>query len=167
MPDAQVLADLDKCRQLGRTPRGDAHRLLIPASAGVDALPGFMPPPIPAAKAAVARYGKLVGQKTPDSAKYPVDIAVDLNAPVLGLYGGKDASIPRDTVETMRHALRAASAKAEIIVCPEADHAFNADYRASYREESAKDGWQRMLAWFYRSMAGNARKAAIGCRYGG
>jgi dienelactone hydrolase len=31
---------------------------------------------------------------------------------------------------------------------PEADHAFNADYRASYHEESAKDGWQRMLAWF-------------------
>ncbi|HGH0689025.1 dienelactone hydrolase family protein, partial [Klebsiella quasipneumoniae] len=30
----------------------------------------------------------------------------------------------------------------------EADHAFNADYRASYHEESAKDGWQRMLAWF-------------------
>ncbi len=99
-------------------------------------------------KAAVARYGKLVGQKTLNSAKYPVDIAVDLNAPVLGLYGGKDASIPQDTVETMRHALRAANAKAEIIVYPEADHAFNADYRASYHEESAKDGWQRMLAWF-------------------
>ncbi len=67
---------------------------------------------------------------------------------MLGLYGAKDASIPQDTVETMRQALRAANATAEIVVYPEADHAFNADYRASYHEESAKDGWQRMLAWF-------------------
>ncbi len=65
---------------------------------------------------------------------------------MLGLYGAKDASIPQDTVETMRQALRAANATAEIVVYPEADHAFNADYRASYHEESAKDGWQRMLA---------------------
>lgn len=48
----------------------------------------------------------------------------------------------------MRHALRAANAKAEIIVYPDAGHAFNADYRPSYHAESAKDGWQRMLAWF-------------------
>jgi carboxymethylenebutenolidase len=41
-----------------------------------------------------------------------------------------------------------ANATAEIVVYPHADHAFNADYRASYHEESAKDGWQRMLAWF-------------------
>ncbi len=96
----------------------------------------------------MARYGKLVGEKSLNSPKHPVDIAVDLNAPVLGLYGAKDASIPQDTVETMRQALRAANATAEIVVYPEADHAFNADYRASYHEESAKDGWQRMLARF-------------------
>ncbi len=45
-------------------------------------------------------------------------------------------------------ALRAANANAEIVVYPDAGHAFNADYRPSYHEESAKDGWQRMLAWF-------------------
>ena len=89
-----------------------------------------------------------IGEKVGTGKGDAVDIAVDLNAPVLGLYGAKDASIPQDTVETMRQALRAANATAEIVVYPEADHAFNADYRASYHEESAKDGWQRMLAWF-------------------
>ncbi len=107
-------------------------------------------------KAAVAWYGKLVGEKTLNSPKQPVDIATDLNAPVLGLYGGQDTSIPLDTVETMRHALRAANAKAEIVVYPDAGHAFNADYRASYHAESAKDGWQRMLDWFSQF---GARKA--------
>ncbi len=60
----------------------------------------------------------------------------------------------------MRQALRAANATAEIVVYPEADHAFNADYRASYHEESAKDGWQRMLAWFaqYGGKKGNRPK---------
>ena len=87
-------------------------------------------------------------RKTLNSPKHPVDIATDLNAPVLGLYGGQDTGIPLDTVETMRHALRAANAKAEIVVYPDAGHAFNADYRPSYHAESAKDGWQRMLAWF-------------------
>ena len=67
---------------------------------------------------------------------------------MLGLYGGLDDSIPQETVETMRQSLRAANAIAEIIVYPEAGHAFNADYRASYNAEAAKDGWQRMLAWF-------------------
>ncbi|MBN0780041.1 fructose-bisphosphatase class II, partial [Pseudomonas aeruginosa] len=84
-----------------------------------------------------------IGEKVGTGKGDAVDIAVDLNAPVLGLYGAKDASIPQDTVETMRQALRAANATAEIVVYPEADHAFNADYRASYHEESAKDGWQR------------------------
>ncbi len=52
------------------------------------------------------------------------------------------------TDENIRDALRAANAKAEIVVYPDAGHAFNADYRPSYHAESAKDGWQRMLTWF-------------------
>lgn len=89
-----------------------------------------------------------MGDKSLNSPKHPVDVATDLNAPVLGLYGGQDNSISQESVETMRQALRAANANTEIIVYPDAGHAFNADYRSSYHEESAKDGWQRMLAWF-------------------
>lgn len=65
-----------------------------------------------------------------------------------GLYGGKDGSITQEHIDIMRQALRAANADAEIIVYPDAGHAFNADYRPSYHEESALDGWQRMLDWF-------------------
>ncbi|HBK55683.1 MAG TPA: dienelactone hydrolase family protein, partial [Xanthomonadales bacterium] len=38
----------------------------------------------------------------------PIDVAGELKAPVLGLYGGADAGIPNDTVEKMRDALKAA-----------------------------------------------------------
>jgi carboxymethylenebutenolidase len=41
------------------------------------------------------------------------------------------------------------SAKAsKFEIYPEAPHAFHADYRATYREGPAKDGWAKCLAWF-------------------
>ena len=49
----------------------------------------------------------------------------------------------------MRDALKAGAATTvEIVVYPDTPHAFNADYRPSYRKEAAEDGWKRMPAWF-------------------
>jgi carboxymethylenebutenolidase len=69
-------------------------------------------------------------------------------APVLGLYGAADTGIPVATVEKMRSACQAAGKICEFVIYPDTPHAFNADYRPSYREGPAKDGWARMLAWF-------------------
>ena len=83
--------------------------------------------------------------------KHPVDIAKDLKAPVLGLYGGADTGIPNDTVDRMRAALKAgspAAQKSQIDTYPDTPHAFNADYRPSYRKEQAEDAWKKALAWF-------------------
>ena len=51
-------------------------------------------------------------------------------------------------VEAMRQALAATARGSEIVVYPEAGHAFFADYRPSYRAPDAADGWQRMQRWF-------------------
>jgi carboxymethylenebutenolidase len=69
---------------------------------------------------------------------------------VLGLYGGKDQGIPQTAADKLNAALKAAGKdkESQIQVCPAAPHAFNADYRPSYRKETAEDGWKRMLAWF-------------------
>jgi carboxymethylenebutenolidase len=150
VPDAQVLADLDHVANWATRHGGDAHRLTITGFCWGGRIAWLYAAHNPQLKAAVAWYGKLIGDKTLNSPRHPVDIATDLNAPVLGLYGGQDTGISQESVETMRQALRAANATAEIIVYPEAGHAFNADYRPSYHEESAKDGWQRMLKWFAR-----------------
>jgi carboxymethylenebutenolidase len=150
VPDAQVLADLDHVASWAARNGGDAHRLTITGFCWGGRIAWLYAAHNPQLKAAVAWYGKLTGEKTLNSPNHPVDIAINLNAPVLGLYGGQDTGIPQDTVETMRQALRAANANSEIIVYPDAGHAFNADYRPSYHEESAKDGWERMLAWFAR-----------------
>ena len=94
----------------------------------------------PDVKAAVAWYGQL---------KPLVARAGEVKAPVLGLYGGQDKGITQDDVAAMRAALAAAGRTGSTIkVYPDAGHAFHADYRASYNEADAKDGWARMLAWF-------------------
>jgi carboxymethylenebutenolidase len=68
---------------------------------------------------------------------------------VLGLYAGKDAGIPLSDVEAMKQALAAAKkSKSDIVVYPESQHGFHADYRASYDATAAADGWARMLAFF-------------------
>jgi carboxymethylenebutenolidase len=101
-------------------------------------------------KAGVAWYGRLVGDETPLTPRHPVDITDQLKCPVLGLYGGADQGIPLNTVERMRAGLLAFGKDKESIihVYDGAPHAFNADYRPSYRKEAADDGWKRMLAWF-------------------
>ena len=76
-------------------------------------------------------------------------MAAQIEIPVLGLYGGADAGIPNDTVEAMRAALKAAGrTRSEIVSYPGIGHAFHADYRPSYNEAAARDGWQRCTAWF-------------------
>lgn len=100
-------------------------------------------------KAAVAWYGPLQTPPTNElRPKNAIDVVGQLHAPVLGLYGGKDTGITQAHVEAMRQALAAAGKKAEIVVYPEAGHAFNADYRPSYVKSAADDGWRRCLAWF-------------------
>jgi carboxymethylenebutenolidase len=81
--------------------------------------------------------------------KHPVDVAAAIKAPVLGLYGGKDQGIPLDTVEKMKAALKAAgNTKSDIIVYPEAQHGFHADYRPSYSNRDAADAWNKLVTFF-------------------
>lgn len=150
VPDNQVLADLDHVASWAGRNGGDASRLMITGFCWGGRITWLYAAHNPQLKAAVAWYGKLAGDKTLNSPENPVDVTTELSAPVLGLYGAQDTGISLDSVETMRQALRAANAKAEIIVYPDAGHAFNADYRPSYHKASAEDGWQRMLEWFTR-----------------
>lgn len=148
VPDAQVLADLDHVANWAARHGGDMRTMAITGFCWGGRISWLYAAHNPQLKAAVAWYGRLTGEKSIQQPQHPVDVAVDLNAPVLGLYGGKDEGIPQESVDTMRQALRAANASAEIVVYPEAGHAFNADYRPAYHQPSALDGWQRMLAWF-------------------
>ncbi len=150
VPDAQVMADLDAAVDWARKSGGDASRLGITGFCWGGRIAWLYAAHNPGLRAGVAWYGRLAGDPDPRHPRHPVDVAAELKAPVLGLYGGQDQSIPPATVDQMREALRQAERRAEIAVYPEAGHAFHSDYRPSYRQAAAEDGWKRMLAWFRR-----------------
>lgn len=115
----------------------------------------------PTLDAGVAWYGRLSPAATAtDEQKaagrpWPIDLASELKAPVLGLYGGADSGIPNDTVKAMNDAQEAAGrTDSQIILYDDAPHGFHADYRASYREADAKDGWRRLLELFNSRLKG-------------
>ena len=151
VPDAQVLADLDACvAWAAQAGNGDAARLAITGFCWGGRVVWLYAAHNSTLKAGAAWYGRLTGDTDPMHPKHPVDVAAALHAPVLGLYGGDDQSIPLDTVDQMKSKLAAAKSASEFVVYDGAPHAFHADYRPSYKAAAAADGWSRMLAWFRR-----------------
>ncbi|MDP4301280.1 dienelactone hydrolase family protein [Leptothrix discophora] len=152
-PDAQVLADLDACVAWAGRQGGDTRRLGITGFCWGGRITWLYAAHNPAVKAGVAWYGRLTGPVTPQNPRHPVDLAGELKAPVLGLYGGQDGGIPLSAVEQMKAALAAGSTRSaaaqasRFVVYPDAPHAFHADYRPSYRQADAQDGWRRCLDW--------------------
>lgn len=150
VPDAQVMADLDGALRWAAGNGGDVAKAGITGFCWGGRITWLYAAHGPV-KAGVAWYGRLVGAASELQPRHPVDIAGQLKAPVLGLYGGADTGIPLDTVDKMKSALAAgtpAARASQFVVYPDAPHAFHADYRPTFRQQPAEDGWNRALAWF-------------------
>jgi carboxymethylenebutenolidase len=149
VPDEQVMGDLDAAAAWAKKDgKGDTSKLAVTGFCWGGRIVWLYAAHNKDLKAGVAWYGRLVGDVDKLHPKHPVDIAADLKAPVLGLYGAADTGIPVKTVDQMREALKKAKKEAEIVVYPDTPHAFYADYRPSYRKDKAEDAWKKMLAWF-------------------
>lgn len=148
VPDAQVMSDLDAAVAYAKgTGAVDTAKLAITGFCWGGRITWLYAAHNPAVKAGGAWYGRIVGDKTELQPTNPIDVAGKINTPILGLYGAADTGIPVDTLDQMKKALPAGN-KSEFIVYPDAPHAFHADYRPSYREAAAKDGWTKLLALF-------------------
>jgi carboxymethylenebutenolidase len=152
VPDAQVMGDLDSAVAFAKSEgKADTAKLGITGFCWGGRIVWMYDAHSPAVKAGVAWYGPLVRPGTELEPKNPIDIVKDLHGPVLGLYGGADTGISQESVDKMREALKGgspAAQKSRIDVYPDTPHAFNADYRPSYRKDPAEDGWKKALAWF-------------------
>jgi carboxymethylenebutenolidase len=147
-PDAQVMGDLDACVAWAAQNGGNVDKLGITGFCWGGRVTWMYSAHNPKVKAGVAWYGRLTGDTTANTPQHPVDIAPGLTVPVLGLYGAQDTGIPLDTVEKMKAALAQGASGSEFVVYPDAGHAFYADYRPSYNQQDAQDGFARALAWF-------------------
>lgn len=158
VPDSQVMSDLDATVEYAKkNGSGDTKKLSVTGFCWGGRITWLYAAHNPNVKAGGAWYGRLVD--SPGSPKNPLqptvalDYAATLKVPVLGLYGGRDAGIPLDTVQRMQDALKTGKSKSEIIVYPNADHGFLADYRPSYNKEAAESAWKELLAWFKKNKA--------------
>ncbi len=154
VPDAQVLADLDAAYKWASSNGGNAGKLAVTGFCWGGRIVWLYSAHQARVKAGGAWYGSLVPRPNTNAElqpKQPVDVAAQLHAPVLGMYGEADQGIPLDSVEKMRAALKAANKPSEIIVYPKGNHGFHADYRPSYQKEHADDAWKRLLDWFKKN----------------
>ncbi|MFT8242769.1 dienelactone hydrolase family protein [Roseomonas sp. BN140053] len=151
-PDAQVLSDLDSAASWATTEgKGDPGRIAVTGFCRGGRNTWLYAASSDKPKAAVAWYGPVGGTPSAIQPRNAADVAAELRCPLLGLYGGADTGIPVDQVRAAEAAARQAGKTVEIVVYPDAPHGFHADYRPSFRQEPAEDGWKRMLDWFRRN----------------
>jgi len=153
LTDEQAFADLDAVvAWAGKNPRANTRKLGITGFCRGGRMVWMYPAHNRNVDAGVSWYGGL-SPTPPAQPLTPIDVADKIDRPVLGLYGGADQGIPLERVEMLRAGLKAFGndRKSQIHVYEGMPHAFNADYRPSYRKEAADDGWKRMLAWFRKN----------------
>jgi carboxymethylenebutenolidase len=150
VPDERVMGDLDSLMAyVKQHPAGQADRIGVTGFCRGGMYTLLFASHTHEVKAAVAWYGQLRPAKTPGvRTAGPLDIAAQIDAPILGLYGGADLGIPVADVKEMASALKAAGKTSDFVLYPRAPHAFYADYRPSFRPEAAQDAWGRCIAWF-------------------
>jgi carboxymethylenebutenolidase len=155
VPDHEVMSDLDSAVAFAKGEGAAAERLGITGFCWGGRIVWLYSAHNPAVKAGVAWYGPLAGTDSELRPHTAIELAADVKAPVLGLYAGLDQNISAADIEAMRNALAASgNTKSRIDVFADAQHGFNADYRPSYNEKDAKEGWARMLDWLKANGAG-------------
>ena len=152
-PDQQVLSDIEAALRWAGAHNGDLTRVGINGFCWGGRITWLACQKLSSIHAGVAWYGRLLNAKNATTPEQPVELAQQTRAPVLGLYGGQDEGIKLADIEQMKAALASPQATAaarlsQFEIYPEAPHAFHADYRQSYREAAAKDGWRKALDWF-------------------
>ena len=158
MPDAQVMGDLDAASPGPRRNGGDTGKLGITGFCWGGRITWLYAAHNPAVKAGVAWYGRLVGNADAAAAE-----AADrrrrrtARRRCSASTAARTSGIPLDTVEQMKAALAKGSAAAKALgdhrLPASAGHAFNADYRPSYRKDAA----DRRLAALPRLVQGPRR----------
>lgn len=80
-------------------------------------------------------------------------LRASLKAPVLGLFGDADVSIPAGTVDEFDKLLDDVGVEHEVIMYPKSGHAFFRDSDPNvFVPEAAKDAWERVKKFFKKNL---------------
>lgn len=77
----------------------------------------------------------------------------NLQSPVLSLSGDKDKSVTPDVVHKLEQQLKSLGKKIDVVIYPNADHAFFNDTRPTvFQPEAAADAWQRTIEFLRKHL---------------
>lgn len=152
IPDTRSMADLDSTVIWASKNGGNKGKLSITGFCWGGRIVWLYAAHNKKVDAGAAWYGRVVptanspvNQAQPTT---PIDYAKDLKVPVIGFYGGLDKGITLDGVQRMQDELKKGESGSEIMVFPNAQHGFHADYRPSFNKEASEEAWERMQEWF-------------------
>lgn len=91
--------------------------------------------------AAIVYYGQ------PDA---DPDMVSNISAPVLGLYGGADRSIPAESVRAFRDQAKALDKPVEVVIYPRANHGFANPDDSRFDNRTAEQAWRRTAEFLNR-----------------
>jgi carboxymethylenebutenolidase len=76
-----------------------------------------------------------------------------INAPILGIFGGKDRGIPVEDVKKFQQTMQQLGKKIEIVIYPDAGHAFeNPNNKEGYRAQDAQDAWKHITEFLLANL---------------
>ena len=76
-----------------------------------------------------------------------------INAPILGIFAGKDRGIPVEDVKKFQQSMQQFGKKIEIVIYPDAGHAFeNPNNKEGYRAQDAEDAWKHITEFLQANL---------------
>ena len=148
VPDTQVFADLDATVAYVKTiKKANTSNLATVGFCWGGRTVWLYAAHNPAVKTGVAYYGLLNGMKSDIKANDPIDIGSQIKAPILGLYASQDSFIKPEVIEQMQAELEKSGSRSEIVMFPNVNHGFYADYRPSYNKTAADYSWLLTRDW--------------------
>jgi carboxymethylenebutenolidase len=76
-----------------------------------------------------------------------------INAPILGIFGGKDRGIPVEDVKNFQQTMQQLGKKIDIVIYPDAGHAFeNPNNKEGYRAQDAQDAWKHITEFLQANL---------------
>ena len=151
VPDQQVMADLDATLAFVKAnKKGNMNKVATVGFCWGGRTVWLYANHNPGIKAGIAYYGLLNGMKSDIKPNDPIDIAAEIKVPVLGLYAATDGFIKPDVIDQMQAGLEKSPSHSEIVVFPNVNHGFYADYRPTYNKTAADYSWQLTRDWLTR-----------------
>lgn len=149
LPDRRALGDLDAAaRRLAAEPGVDARSVAVVGFCMGGTLALMLGCTSRHVACVVDFYGgPLYRELSANKPTQPLELHLNLDVPLLALFGERDAHIPAEHVELLRERLSMAGKDFEIVTLPDAGHGFLNDTRPGYAPAAAEEAWRRTLAF--------------------